>query len=75
MVEPKLLKSVESNNIFPFSYTSSSPLGTIMSTKAAKTLQGYMRNVVKSGTGTSAASKARRCTEKREPRDIRKTAR
>ena len=56
MVEPKLLKSVESNSIFPFSYTSSS-LGPIMSTKTAKTLQGYMRNVVKSGTGTSAGIK------------------
>ena len=56
MVEPKLLKSVESNSIFPFSYTSSS-LGTIMSPETAKTLQGYMRNVVKSGTGTSAGIK------------------
>lgn len=53
MMEPKLLKSVEGNSIFSFSFAPTE-YKRVMSEETAETLKEYMRQVVESGTGTSA---------------------
>lgn len=51
MMQPKLLKNVEGSSSFKFGTTI---YKRVLSEQTAATLQGYMRDVVTNGTGTSA---------------------
>ncbi len=56
MMEPKLLKSVDFQGYTNFTFTTSE-YKRVMDASTANTLKGYMREVVTSGTGKSAAVK------------------
>ena len=56
MMEPKLLKSVDFNGYTQFNYTPAK-VGQVTDAATARTIKEYMMEVVKSGTGTSAAVK------------------
>ena len=56
MMEPKLLKSVDFNGYTQFNYTPAK-VGQVTDAATARTIKEYMMEVVKSGTGTSAAIK------------------
>lgn len=56
MMEPKLLKSVDFNGYTQFNYTPAKA-GQVTDAATARTIKKYMMEVVKSGTGTSAAVK------------------
>lgn len=56
MMEPKLLKNVEGNSVFHFSFAPS-VYKRVMSEDTAATLREYMKEVVQKGTGASAQVK------------------